>query len=172
MDTTTPAQSSEEKERNWLPMAIAAGLVLAVVAVSLLAGRHSRNAANEGAGSGAPDPYAASISITNLAMSESSNLAGGKVTYLDGHIANSGNRIVTGVVVEAVFRDYAKKVAQSGRVSVTPIRMREPYIDTEAMTAAPLQPGAGEDFRLIFDTITPDWAGEMPELRVVHVELK
>ena len=42
------------------------------------------------------DAYAASLPITRLAMSESANFAGGKVTYLDGHIANSGSRTVTG----------------------------------------------------------------------------
>ena len=158
-----------------MPLAVAAALVLAAVASVLLVGGHSKRASNSGntdTASATPDPYAASLSITNLAMSESSNLAGGKVTYLDGHIANTGNRIVTEVTVQAVFRDYAKKVAQSQAVAVTPIRMREPYIDTEPMSAAPLKPGAEEDFRLIFDTVSPDWAGEMPELRVVHVEAK
>jgi hypothetical protein len=178
METTNTVQSSGERERNWMPVAVAAVLVLAVVAVVLLVGGHSKrantasNSGNADAASAAPDPYAASLSITNLAMSESSNLAGGKVTYLDGHIANAGSRTLTAVTVQAVFRDYAKKVEQSQAVVVTPIRMREPYIDTEPMSAAPLKPGAEEDFRLIFDTVSPDWAGEMPELRIVHVESK
>ena len=46
--------------------------------------------------SAAPDPYAASLPITNVVMSESGNLAGGKVTYIDGHITNTGNKTVTG----------------------------------------------------------------------------
>lgn len=171
METTDTAQSSGARERNWLPLAVAAFVVLAIIAVAVLVGGHSRRA-DDKAASDAADPYAASLPITNLAMSESSNLAGGKVTYLDGHIANVGGRTVTGVTVLAVFRDYAKKVAQSERIAVTPIRMREPYIDTESMSAAPLKPGAGEDFRLIFDTVSPDWAGEIPELRVVHVDSK
>ena len=59
------------------------------------------------------DPYAASLSLTSLAMSESANLAGGKVTYLDGHIANQGARTVTGVTVQVLFRDFAHEVAQN-----------------------------------------------------------
>ena len=47
--------------------------------------------------SAAPDSYAASLPISGLVMSESTNLAGGKVTYVDGHIANTGTRTVTGV---------------------------------------------------------------------------
>jgi hypothetical protein len=92
-------------------------------------------------------------------MSESANLAGGKVTYLDGHIANTGNRTVTGVTVQVVFRDYANEVAQSERMPLMLIRMREPYIDTEMVSAAPLKPGAEQDFRLNFDRLQPGWAG-------------
>ena len=59
------------------------------------------------------DPYAANLPISNLVMSESSNLAGGKVTYLDGHIANKGERTVTGITVQILFRNIAHEVAQN-----------------------------------------------------------
>jgi hypothetical protein len=149
-------------------MAIAASLVVAVLAVLLLSG-HTKPAAPT---NGAPDPYAASLTLTNLAMSESSNLAGGKVTYLDGHIANAGNLTVTVVTVEVTFRDYAKKVAQREEMPLMLVRMREPYIDTETVAAAPLKPGSGEDFRLNFDQVSPDWAGALPDVRILHVEAK
>lgn len=160
---------SEEKGRSWLPFAIAALLVAGAVASLLLHGGRSRTAA---VSSGGPDPYAAYLSLTNLAMSESSNLAGGKVTYLDGHIANSGNRTVTGVTVEVTFRDYAKKVAQRETMPLMLVRMREPYIDTETVAVEPLKPGAGQDFRLNFDQVTPDWAGALPEVRILQVQSK
>jgi hypothetical protein len=122
--------------------------------------------------SGTPDPYASYLTLTDLAMSESSNLAGGKVTYLDGHIANTGNRTVSAVTVEVVFRDFAKKVAQRERMPLTLVRMREPYIDTEMVAAAPIKPGTGQDFRLNFDQVSADWAGELPEVRVLQVQSK
>jgi len=71
-----------------------------------------------------------------------------------------------------VFRDYANKVAQSERMALTLIRTREPYIDTVMVSAAPLKPGAQQDFRLNFDVITPDWAGAVPEVRILHVDAK
>ena len=46
-------------------------------------------------------------------MSESSNLAGGKVTYIDGHITNSGSKTVTGISVQVLFRNAANEVAQN-----------------------------------------------------------
>jgi hypothetical protein len=112
------------------------------------------------------------LPITGLAMSESSNLAGGKVTYLDGHIANTGARTVTGVTVQVLFRDAAHEVAQNETLPLKLIRVREPYIDVEPVSAAPLTPGGGHDFRLIFDAVSPDWDGAYPELRVIHVETK
>jgi Protein of unknown function (DUF2393) len=164
--------SSERREWNWVPLAIAAVLVLAVVVAGLVLGGHARRGQDTAALTSEPDPYAGNLKITNLVMSESSNLAGGKVTYLDGHIANAGSRTVTEVLVQVIFRNYAKEVAQSERMSLTLIRMREPYIDTERVSAAPLKPGTEQDFRLNFDAVTPDWSGATPEVRILHVGSK
>jgi hypothetical protein len=160
-----------ERERNLLPLMIAAGVVLLVVAVALIVGGR-RKPAEATAISAAPDSYAASLPLSDLAMSESANLAGGKVTYIDGHIANHGDRTVTGITVQVLFRNYAREVAQNETMAMSFIRMRDPYIDTEPVSAAPLKPGAGQDFRLIFDNVSPDWAGAMPEIRVLRVESK
>jgi hypothetical protein len=119
-----------------------------------------------------PDAYAASLPITNLTMSESSNLAGGKVTYLDGHIANKGSRTVNGITVQVLFRSLAHEVAQNETLPLKLIRTREPYVDLEPVAAAPLKPGDEQDFRLIFDSVSPDWDGAYPEVRVMRVDTK
>ena len=118
------------------------------------------------------DAYAASLPLTRLAMSESANLTGGKLTYLDGHIANQGPRTVTGVTAQVLFRDYAHEVAQNETQPLKFIRMRDPYIDLEQVSAAPLKPGGEQDFRLIFDGVKPDWDGAYPEIRILHVETR
>ncbi len=105
-------------------------------------------------------------------MSEASNLSGGKATYVDGHIKNNGSRTVTGITVQVLFRDYAHEVSQNETKDLKLIRMREPYIDVEPVSAAPMAPGAERDFRLIFDPVKPDWDGAYPEIRIIHVELK
>jgi hypothetical protein len=105
-------------------------------------------------------------------MSESANLAGGKVTYLDGHIANQGNRTVTSIAVQVLFRNAAHEVAQNETQPLKLIRMSQPYIDIEPVSAAPLKPGDEHDFRLIFDAVSPDWDGAYPDLRIVRVESK
>ena len=161
----------EPRERNWAPVAIAAVVVVALMAVGLFMGRPGKSA-QDAVSASAPDPYAAQLKISDLQMSESANLAGGKVTYLDGHIANLGDRTVSEVTVQVLFRDYANKLAQTQKMPLTVIRMRDPYVYTARMSALPLRPGAQQDFRLIFDAVSPDWAGSLPEVQILRVAAK
>ena len=152
-----------------MPIIIAAGVVVLVVAVVFFV--TSRNHNSEVAPiTAAADSYAASLPITNVAMSESANLAGGKVTYLDGHIANMGSKTVSGITAQVLFRNYAHEVAQNESQPMMLIRTREPYIDTQPVSAAPLRPGDERDFRLSFDTVTPNWDGAYPEIRILRIQ--
>lgn len=166
--------SQQKEARNWLPViaAVAFVLLVAIVAVVSLERGKTHGKAAVTPISAPLDPYSGNLLLTGITMSESSNLAGGKVTYLDGHIANHGARTVTAVMVQALFRDPAHEVAQNETLSLKLIRMREPYIDLEPVSAAPLKPGAEGDFRLIFDSVSPDWDGAYPEIRILHVETK
>jgi hypothetical protein len=159
-------------ERNWIPLAIAAAVVVAVTVVLVLVLGHGKNAPQVTPISAQLDAYAPSLSITHLAMSESANLAGGKVTYLDGHIANTGSRTVAGITVQVLFRNYVHEVAWNETQPLNLIRTRDPYVDIEPLSAAPLKPGEGQDFRLIFDTVPHSWDGAFPEIRIIHVNAK
>jgi hypothetical protein len=166
------ARPAEPQERTWLPLIVAAAVVLVVGGLAVLLLEHGKPKTTVTPISAVADPYAASLPLTGLTMSESANLAGGKVTYLDGHIANTGGQTVTGVTVQVLFRNGAHEVAQNETQPLKLVRMREPYIDLEPISAAPLAPGAGADFRLIFDAVSPDWDGAFPEVRVLRVETK
>jgi len=161
-----------KEERNWLPLLAAAAVVLVVAAGAILSLEHGKGAAKVAPITAPLDPYADNLLLTRLAMSESGNLAGGKVTYLDGRIANRGARTVTAISAQVLFRDVAHEVAQNETQPLKLIRMREPYIDVEPVSAAPLKPGDERDFRLIFDAVSPDWDGAYPEIRILRVETK
>ncbi|MGC1463789.1 MAG: hypothetical protein WA802_16420, partial [Terracidiphilus sp.] len=126
---------AEAETRNWLPIAVAAGVVVAVLVGLVLYFGHGKAAAPVMPVSTAIDPYSSDLLITGLAMSESSNLAGGKVTYLDGHIANHGNRVVTGITVQILFRNVAREVAQNETQQLKLLRTRDPYVDVEPLSA-------------------------------------
>jgi hypothetical protein len=166
------ARAPEPQERNWFPVAVAAAVVVVVAVVAVFLLEHGKPKATVTPISATPDAYAASLPISGLAMSESSNLAGGKVTYLDGHIANTGACTVAGITVQVLFRTFAHEVAQNETQPLKLIRIRQPYVDLEPVSAAPLRPGDGRDFRLIFDAVSPDWDGAYPEIRVLHVDTK
>ena len=153
-------------------MVIAAAAVVIVAVVVVVVLERGKTAATVTPISTAPDPYSTSLPITNVVMSESSNLAGGKVTYIDGHIANNGAMTVSGVWVQVLFRNVANEVAQNETQPLKWIRTRDPYVDLEPASAAPLKPGDMQDFRMIFDAVTPDWNGAYPEIRIVRVAAK
>jgi hypothetical protein len=161
---------AEARERNWKPLAIAAAVVLIVVAILIFVTRSGHNQSNVAPVTAAEDPYAPNLPMTGIVMSQSSNLAGGKVTYVDGHIANKGSKTVTGITAQALFRNFAHEVAQNETQPMMLIRTRDPYVDTQPVAAAPLKPGEERDFRLSFDTVTPNWDGAYPEIRILRVQ--
>ena len=159
-------------ERNWLPVAVAAAIVIAIVAGIVFFYEHGKSAPTVTPVSAATDPYAAHLDLGKLAMSESASLSGGKVTYLDGHITNQGNRTVTGITVQVLFRDAANEIAWNETQPLRLIRTREPEVDLEPVAAAPLKPGDQQDFRLVFDAVPDQWDGAYPEIRILHVETR
>jgi hypothetical protein len=161
----------DTRDRNWMPILIAVAVVVAIVIALVIFGRGNSGPRALPVTTPA-DPYAANLPISNVAMSESSNLAGGKVTYLDGHIANKWDRTVSGITVQVLFRNVAHEVAQNETQQIKLIRTRDPYVDVQPVSAAPLKPGDERDFRLIFDAVTQDWDGAYPEIRIIKVESK
>lgn len=162
---------SQPTERNWVAIGIAAAVVIVAVVVIFIVGRPKPTA--QATPVSAPlDPYAANLVISDLKMSQSSNLAGSQMTYIDGHIVNKGGSTVTGITAQVLFRSPAHEVAQNETQPMKFIRMREPYVDVEPVSAAPLKPGSAQDFRLIFETLADSWDGAYPEIRLVHVDLR
>ena len=157
----------EQTPTSLLPWAIAGAAVLLVVAALLIAGRH-RSATSSNAVRPL-DGYASSLSVAGVTMSESTSLSGGKSTFLDGRIRNGGTKTVTGATVQVLFANDASMPPQVETLPLTLIRTREPYVDTQPVSAAPLAPGAEREFRLIFENIGASWNQQVPEIRVVGV---
>jgi len=157
-------EKPREKSFPTAAVAVAAVVVVIVVVVMLMMGRHT-------AGPAGGDAYAANLELTNLQPSQSESLSGGRSTYLDGHIVNHGNQTVTGVTVQAAFGvDGGTPQTLTAPVSI--IRTRQPYVDTQPLSAAPLAPGAGADFRLIFEGVGDNWNQQAPKVQIVQVTTK
>ncbi len=160
-------------ERSGLPpaaWAAAASIVLLVVVALLLSGRRNRRRHRRPLHP--EDAYGASLPLSQLAMSESESLSGTKVTYLDGHMHNTGQRTVTEATVQVVFANDEAMPPQIDTQPLTVIRTRQPYVDTEPISADPLKPGDDREFRLIFESVPQNWNTQMPQVRIIHTQLR
>jgi hypothetical protein len=164
--------ASKPPEGGGIPMmawGVAGLAVLVVLVVLLVTGRH------KAAGPPTIQPlaaYAANLPLSQLAMSESTSLSGGKSTFIDGHIKNAGNQTVSGITVQVLFRNDEAMPPQIESMPLSLIRTREPYVDTQPVSAAPLKPGDERDFRLIFESLPANWNMQMPEVRIIQVDTK
>ncbi|HCT59704.1 MULTISPECIES: DUF2393 domain-containing protein [Acidobacterium] len=151
-----------------LPWLIAAGAVLVIVG---LIGFYnfSQKAKILPNGEAALAPYASHLTISNVQLSQAGSMVG-TATYIDGTITNTGRKTVTGVTVQAVFHDFDHKTTQVSNLSLNLIRTRVPYVDTEPVSSAPIQPGKSAEFRLIADQMSDSWDQSPPELRIVQVD--
>lgn len=148
------------------PAILAAVAVIVLIAVFVVVGRHGKSGAGQ-----ANAAYASSLEISNIQVSQSQSLSGGRSTYLDGHIANRGNQTVTGITLQATFAtDSGQPQVLTAPVAV--IRTREPYVDTQPLSMAPLPPGGQADFRLIFEGVTDAWDQKPPTLAALQVSTR
>ena len=162
---------AEREPRSRLPWVISLVVAVVIVLIGVLfTVSHRHEPANPGGvGLAPPDPYAASLPITNLQMSQAGSVAGAQSTYIDGQVTNSGHKTVTAITVQVAFHGFENPIARKETMPLTLIRTRQPYVDTQPVGAAPIHPGETRDFRLIFDSLPQDWNQNYPEIRVIAV---
>jgi hypothetical protein len=155
---------TEEKERNWLSMAIGAALVVAaILAVIALTRGGSSSTTNQ------PNAYASKLQIQNLHMATAENFAGGSVTYILGTVKNTGDQKVTGARVQVFFKNSLGETAQKETLPLMAVLPNTPYTDYGTLERAPLAAGQARDFRLTLEHVTADWDGQIPTVKVVSV---
>ena len=159
------------KPNREVPWIIAAAVVVVGLGIWVIVGtRANPDTPSTGTGMAPADPYAASLPISGLQMSKAIAFSGAKVTYIDGQIANTGNRTLTAITVQVGFHSDVGQFAQRLAMPLSLIRTREPYVDIQPVSyPLHLEPGQKRDFRLIFDTVPPDWNQQYPEVRVISV---
>ena len=163
------AEPHQEKRFPTTAVAIASAAILILVGFLLLLSHRKGGADSSANVPQAAASYAPNLVISTIQPSESESLSGGKVTYIDGHIANHGSATVTGLTAQVTFPGDQGAAVQMLTVPLNLIRMREPYIDTQPVSAAPLAPGAEADFRLIFEGVSDSWNNQTPDIRLIRV---
>jgi hypothetical protein len=164
-------ETKREEARSWTPWIIAGSVVVIIALLLVFVGSRSHKVAST-----TPDPYAGQLALSAIALSQSSNMAGSQLTYVDGIITNHGDRTVDGVTVRTTFHgagDASGASKPQGEISaLNLITSREPYIDTAPVSSSPIKPGEQKPFRLIFDHVSADWNQQNPDLQIMQVHFK
>ncbi len=153
--------------RIWMLAVLAVLLVLVVAALATI----HRNAENTGQVH-APAPYAAQLQLSGLQVSEATNGTGGQSVYVDGIVRNAGRQTLTAAAVQATFQRTDGSAPYRETLPLTLVRTREPYVDLQPISAAPLQPGTEREFRLILDAVPAAWDEKVPDVRVVRADVR
>lgn len=156
-------RSAEGQDRNWVPWIVALVVICFGLGIVYWLGRPAANS------SSSIDPYSKNVVLGHVQVSQASNFAGDQLTYVDGTIANRGNRTLTSMTLQASFPSETGNAPQILQAPVSLIRSRDPYVDTQPISAAPLAAGQTKDFRLVFDNVSPMWNQTPPALRIVEI---
>lgn len=160
-------QAAAKPETPWIAWILAGIAVILVLSMVLVLTRHKPG----------PPPntvlplasYAANLPIADVQMSESTSLSGGKSTYIDGRIRNTGKETVTAATVQVLFANDEAMPPQVETLPLSLIRTRQPYVDIQPISAAPIAPGDDREFRLIFEDVGGNWNQQLPEIHIIKV---
>ena len=161
------AQPPERTPAPLLPWVVAGLVVVLVALAAVFLGERHPGATPKDARE--QNDYAQKLAFSDLKMSESTSLSGGKSTFVDGRVRNTGDRIVSGATVQVAFGNDEALPPQVITLPLTLIRAHEPYVDTVPLNESPLVPGSEREFRLIFEGIGANWNQQMPAMRVTQV---
>ncbi len=166
---TPPSVSSPpEQGTPWIAILIGGLFLAAVLGAVVLLSRPS-SAPQQIATPAGPHAYASKLQFDELKMTVVENFVGGKVTHLEGGLTNTGDRTVSGISVEVVFRNSLGEMAQKDTLPVKVHQQVGSYTDVVDLKAAPLKPSESRGFRLTFDHVSADWNRAYPELTVIDV---
>jgi Protein of unknown function (DUF2393) len=160
----SPIADDADNSRRIIVIAIACVVVLALIIAFLLRQQPKPVAQIP--------PYAALLKISDLKMSQAQNFVGANVTYIDGTLANAGDKTVTRAVVRVTFRDAYGQVAQIEELPIRILQTGGPYPDAVDLAASPLAPQQDKTFRLIFEHISEQWNQGYPEIQIVDLGVK
>jgi hypothetical protein len=161
-----PTPVVEERDSSKRTIAIAVAVVIAIaVLFAFLLRSHPKAASG-------PPPYASSLKLSDFKMSAAENFVGATVSYVDGTITNAGDKTVTHVMVEVLFKDELGQLAQRDDIPMQVLKTTGPYPEAVDFSVSPLGPGQSKTFRLTFEGISAQWNRQYPDIQVTDVATK
>jgi hypothetical protein len=162
------AHAALHEPRNFTPLIAGFVLVFGLIALIAILGRGKTELPKTA------DPYSPMLVVERATVSQADNFVGSTVTYIDLTTRNTGDRIVVGGVVHAVFRDT---LGQPVQTETLPMRALLPHAlggEQEAadLAGAPLGPGQTRVLRLTVEHISSEWNQTQPDLEFRGLRFK
>jgi hypothetical protein len=165
LDQQSPAAEERDSSRLIIFAAVA-GVIVITLGIAFLLREPPKTAKTV-------SPYAANLKFSDFKMSAAENFVGSTVSYIDGTITNAGDKTVTHVVLEVIFKDEVGQMAQDEPdVPLRVLRTTGPYPEAVDLSVAPLGPGQIQPFRLTFDHISAQWNRQYPEIRITDITVR
>lgn len=101
--------------------------------------------------------YLKNLALSEVEMQANESYMKQEVVEINGKIANNGDRNLTLVEINCVFKDVYGQVVLRERVAIAGRQM------------GGLQPGEIKNFRLAFDSIPQSWNKLMPDLVIAQI---
>jgi hypothetical protein len=166
LDLTQPSPVTQEPDHSRRFIVVAIAVVVALVLLIALLLRQPPRSTPQ------IPPYAAKLKISDLKMSQSQNFVGASVTYVDGNLTNTGDKVVTHAIVRVIFKDSYGQVAQIEDVPIKLLQTSGPYPDTVDLTVSPLAANETKPFRLIFEHVSEQWNQAYPNLQITGLNIR
>lgn len=104
--------------------------------------------------------YLPSLDLANVAMEANEDFLAQTLVTITGSIANNGDRTVSLVEVNCVFREVNGIEIQRERATLVGRR------------TGSMAPGDAKEFRLAFDAIPDEWNQTMPDLFITQIQFE
>lgn len=162
LDQQTPAEEERDSSRLII-MAAVAGVIAVTLVIAFLLREPPKSAREVPA-------YATNLKFSDFKMSAAENFVGSTVSYVDGTVKNAGDKTVTRIALEVIFKDELGQMAQDEpEVPLRVLKTTGPYPEAVDLSVSPLAPGQSQPFRLTFDHISAQWNRQYPEIRIIDV---
>ncbi len=112
-----------------------------------------------------PQPFVSEIHLTGIGLADSP--IGGQ-TYVTGQMENTGEHDVTGITLQATFRDQNNAVVQQFTRPLEVLNTKDDANTSQPFTNSPLRAGQTRAFRAAFDNVPSAWNHQPPDLAIVH----
>ncbi len=152
-------------ERNRLPIAFLAGLVIVtlLIGAAALLSRYSTPSGPEVVKPLPMGPseqaYAQQIHFLEPKMSRAANFLNQEVTFVFGTLENAGNRRIKQIEITLEFHDPFNQVVLRDKQRL--------FLSKEA----PLAPGQQRDFQVGYEHISAQWNNVYPSIRITGLDL-